>query len=252
MELESLLQFMEELLAVSSFPDYPGAANGLQVAGPSEVRRLAAAVDASQETFEAAAAAGADLLIVHHGIFWHGLRPLTGRRYRKVSTLIRAGLGLYAVHLPLDAHPELGNCILLARGLDLEVEGRFGAYEGEEIGWWGRCDGAGPVAFRERVARAVGGGPVRLLAGGDHPVRRVAVVTGGGGAFLEEAAERGMDALVTGEASHHAYVDALELGVHLFLAGHYATETFGVKALASRVSERFRLPWEFLDFPSGM
>lgn len=251
-ELEHLLQYLDGLLEVEGFPDYPGAANGLQVEAAGPVSHLAVAVDASQETIEAALEVGADLLLVHHGIFWQGLRPLTGRRYRRAQALIRGGVGLYSVHLPLDAHAELGNCVLLARRLELDVQGRFGQYEDREIGWWGLAREAEPASFREKVAGAVGGGPVRLLEGGSHPVRRVGVVTGGGASFLEEAARRGLDTLVTGEASHHAYVDARELGVHLVLAGHYATETFGVQAVATHLAERFDLSWDFLDFPSGL
>ena len=251
MELESLLQYVSELLNVPGHPDYPGSVNGLQVAGPDQVGHLAVAVDASSETVAAAVQARADLLVVHHGIFWRGLQPLTGPTFEKVAGLIRAGVGLYSVHLPLDSHPELGNSILLARALGLDVDGRFGMFEGAEIGWSGRVEECAPEAFRALVARAVGG-PARLLSGGDHTVRRVGVLTGGGGSFVAEAAARQLDALVTGEASHHAYVDAMELGVHVVLAGHYATETFGVKALAAHLAERFGLTWEFLDFPSGL
>lgn len=250
-DLELLIQFLDDLLGVADHPDYGGAANGLQVSGPSRVGHLAAAVDASEEVIEAAVSGGADLLIVHHGIFWHGLRPLTGRRFRKVAALIRGDVGLYSAHLPLDAHPEVGNCVLLARDVGIEVEGRFGSYEGAEIGWWGVVPEEPAGVFTDRVAGVVAG-PVRLLDGGDHAVRRVGVVTGGGGSFVEEAARRGLDTLLTGEASHHTYADARELGVHVLMAGHYATETYGVKALAERSSERFELTWEFLDFPSGL
>lgn len=249
--IESILQYAGDLLDIQEHPDYRGAANGLQVAGPDEVAHLAAAVDASEEVVHAAVDAGADLLLVHHGIFWHGLRPLTGRRFRKVAALIRGDVGLYAVHLPLDGHPDLGNCILLAQEVGLEVEGRFGTYEGADIGWWGRTEESSAAEFRRRVARAVDG-PVRVLSGGEHPVRTVGVVTGGGASFVEEAARRGLDALLTGEARHHVFGDAKELGVHVVLAGHYATETYGVKALGARLAERFGLTWEFLDFPSGL
>lgn len=249
--IESILEYLADLLAVDDHPDYGGAVNGLQVAGPREVGHLAAAVDASEEVIEAAVEVDADLLLVHHGIFWHGLRPLTGRRFRKVAALIRGEVGLYSAHLPLDGHETVGNSILLAGALGLDVKGRFGGYEGTEIGWWGRVDETTPAAFRDRVAREVDG-PVRVLPGGEHPIRRVGVVTGGGGSFVEEAARRGLDALLTGEASHHTFADARELAVHVLLAGHYATETYGVKALAARLADDFGVTWEFLDFPSGL
>jgi dinuclear metal center YbgI/SA1388 family protein len=251
MILEDLLQYLETLLGIAEHPDYPGAANGLQVDGPADVQRIAAAVDASLETIDAATAVGAQLLLVHHGLFWHGLRPLTGRRYRRVAALVRGEIGLYSAHLPLDAHPEFGNCILLARALGLDVQGRFGEFRGAPIGWWGTVSPSTPEAFLDHVRRWVGG-PARLLRGGDHPVRTVGVVTGGGGSFVDAAAGEGLDALVTGEAPHHTYIDALELGVHVVLAGHYATETYGVKALAAHLADRFDLTWDFLDHPSGL
>ena len=249
--LEHLLQYIDDLLGVRDHPDYPGAANGLQVEGPNEVAHIAAAVDASEETIVAAVESGADLLLVHHGLFWQGLRPLTGRRFRKVAGLIRGNVALYSVHLPLDGHPELGNCALLARELGIDLQGRFGIFENEAVGWWGQVEPTAPERFLQHVGAMVGG-PAQLLRGGDHPVRSVGVITGGGGAFLEDAARQGLDTFVTGEASHHAYVDALELGVHVILAGHYATETYGVKALASHLATRFGLTWTFLDCPSGL
>ena len=235
---------------MADHPDYATALNGLQVAGPDEVRHLCAAVDASEAAVDEAARRGADLLLVHHGMFWDGLRPLTGKRFRKLSRLIGSGVGLYSVHLPLDSHPEVGNCAILARRLGIEVQGRFGAYKGAEIGWWGTVD-ADREAFRETVEEAVAG-PVRLIAGGPERIRRVGVVTGGAGSMLGEAVTAGLDAFVTGEGSHHTFVDAHEDGMNLYYAGHYATETFGVRALAEHLGERFGLTWEFIDLPSGM
>lgn len=255
MQLESLLQYLDGYLGVTGHPDYPTALNGLQVAGPPErpVRRLAAAVDASEATIRRAVEAGADVLLVHHGLFWDGLRPLTGRRYRKVRALLEGGVALYSVHLPLDAHAEVGNSALLAQALKLDVEEGFARHESVTLGWLGRL--AEPLdreTFKRRVSAAVGDGHVTVLAGGPDRVQRVAVVTGGGGSFLNEAARAGADALVTGEGSHHTYVDAMELGVNVYYAGHYATETFGVQALCRHLAERFGLDWTFLDDPSGL
>ena len=250
MELERLVQYVDGYLGVAEHPDYDTALNGLQVEGPPQVSHVCAAVDASEATIEAAADLESDLLLVHHGLFWDGLRPLTGRRYRRVRRLVEAGVGLYAVHLPLDAHPEVGNCALLARALGLDVESRFGAYRGAPLGWWGTTDTDRP-GLVARVETAVGG-PVRLIPGGPERIRRVGVLTGGGGSFVSEAAREGLDAYVTGEGSHHTAIDAMEAGVNLLYAGHYATETFGVKALAAHLAERFGLAWEFLDHPTGM
>lgn len=251
-KLESLLQYTDGYLRVADHPDYPGAYNGLQVEGSDEVRHLVAAVDASEASIRAAAERGADLMIVHHGLFWGGARPLTGRLYRRVKPLFDHAVALYSCHLPLDAHAEVGNAALLGRHLGVSLEGRFGTYEGVPVGWHGTL--AGPLEVAALVARAeqVLAGPVRALPGGPERIERVGVVTGGGGSLVEEAAQLGLDAFVTGEASHHTYFDAAELGIHVLLGGHYATETFGVKALAAHLAERFDLTWEFVDLPTGL
>jgi dinuclear metal center YbgI/SA1388 family protein len=249
-EPELLFGFMDDLLGIPEFPDYGPAFNGVQVEGAGPIRRVGAAVDAGQAAVDAAGEAGMNLLLVHHGLFWGGTAPLTGRLQRKVASLIRSGTALYSAHLPLDAHPEVGNAAVLTRALGLDPGERFGRFEGVEVGFVAetledRDD------FRERVAGVVEG-PVRLIPGGPAQIRRVGVVTGGGGSFIREAAEAGLDALLTGEGAHHTYLDAMELGVNVFYAGHYATETWGVRALAGKLEAEFGLPWEFLDFPSGL
>jgi len=250
MKSESLFQYLDDLFDVEEHPDYGTALNGLQVEGPSEIAAIACAVDASEETIAMAARAGADLLLVHHGLFWSGLRPLTGRRFRKVRALIEGGTALYSMHLPLDAHPDLGNCALLAREIGMEPDARFARYDGAPIGWAGSFAGSRDALVRA-VEEAVAG-PVQLLDGGPERIERVGVVTGSGGSFLEDAADAGLDALVTGEGSHNSYVDAMELGVNVLYGGHYATETFGVRALSEHLADRFGLRWTFLDAPSGL
>lgn len=252
MKLESLLQYVDAYLGVSGHPDYRNALNGLQVEGPEEVRRIAAAVDASEQSIRAATEEAADLLIVHHGLFWEGLRPLTGPRLRRVRGLLDNDLGLYSVHLPLDAHPEVGNNVLLARALGLELHGRLGTYEGAPIGWWGALsDPVSVEALSAHAAEVLGGG-VHVIPGGPERVERIGVVTGGGASFVEEAAGLALDAMVTGEGSHHTHFEAMELGIHVLFGGHYATETFGVRALAAHLAERFDLEWVFLDLPTGL
>lgn len=252
MKLESLLQYLDEYLGVADHPDYSNALNGLQVGGPEDVRHLVAAVDASEASIGAAVDRGADLLLVHHGLFWDGLRPITGRRLRRVGPLIREGVGLYSVHLPLDAHPEVGNCALLARALGIELEGTFAGYEGVDIGWWGTLPEPLDAEGLQARCGQVLDGPAHLIPGGPPEIRRVGVVTGGGASFTAEAARRGLDALVTGEGSHHTHFDAMELGIHVLMGGHYATEVFGVQALAGHLAERFDLTWEFVDQPTGL
>jgi len=252
MKLESLLQYIDEYLAVGDHPDFPNALNGLQVGGPEEVGHVAVAVDASEASVAEAVRRGADLLIVHHGLFWQGLTPLTGRHLRRVKPLIEHGVALYSCHLPLDGHAEVGNSVLLARALDLEQLERFGGYKGALVGWHGRLpeplDLAGLTGRAERALAA----PVRAIAGGPERIDRVGVVTGGGTSMLEEAVALGLDAFVTGEGSHHTYFDAMELGIHLLFGGHYATETFGVRALGAHLADRFGLTCDFVDQPTGL
>lgn len=252
-KLESLLQYLDGYLELTTHPDYAPALNGLQVEGPGEIRRLAAAVDASEAAIGAAVENGSDLLLVHHGLFWDGLRPVTGRRFRKLKALLDGRVALFSAHLPLDSHPEVGNCALMARAMGLGLEGRFGAYKGTEIGWWGTLEAAlDPEGLRSLVSEAVEGGPVHLIPGGPDRVERIGVVTGGGASFVGEAVALGLDALVTGEGAHHTHFDAVEEGIHLCFAGHYATETFGVRALAAHLAERFDLEWSFIDQPTGL
>lgn len=249
-DLESIVQFCDELLGIPDFPDDARAQNGLQVEGTRPIRKVGAAVDASVQTIEAAVDHGADLLIVHHGLYWAGLKPLTERRYRRVAPLIRAGVALYSAHLPLDGHREIGNASLLASAMGLTVEGGFGSFQGSEIGVSATAE-----TTRESLRRALAtsvDGPARLIPGGPDDVRKIAVATGSGSSFLQEAADAGCDSLVTGEAPHHSYLDAMEMGMNLLLGGHYATETFGVRALARKVAERFGVETDFLHFPTGI
>ena len=248
--LRDLVTYLDGYLSIASIQDYPNALNGLQVDGPEDVARIAVAVDATAASIEAAIEAGAGLLIVHHGLFWDGNRPVTGRRYRRLKALMDARVALYAAHLPLDAHPEVGNNAVLARELGIDARGRFAPFQGAELGVWGELK----ITREALCARLdeVLGGRVKLIPGGPERIERVGVVTGGGGGFVAEAAAAGLDALVTGEGSHHTYFDATEGGVNLYYGGHYATETWGVRALAGHLEERFGLPWTFIDQPTGL
>lgn len=253
MKLESIVAYLNAYLSIDGYPDYPPAFNGLQVEGPSDVLRVAVAVDVSLATITEAVELGAQLLIVHHGLFWGGAAPLTGRRFERVRALMDGGLALYSSHLPLDAHAEVGNCAILAREIGLEPADRFGEYQGAAIGWSGRFDE--PQRLDElvlRVSGALGGGDVHVIPGGPERIERVGVVTGGGASFLEDAADRGLDALVTGEGPHHTHIDAMELGVHVLFGGHYATETFGVRAVGAHLAARFGIEWFFVDQPTGL
>lgn len=253
-DLESIVYFCDELLSTREVPDYGGAVNGLQVAATPgrTIGTVACAVDASEAVLHDAVRAGADLLVVHHGLFWGGGTPVTGPLYRKLRLLLRHDMAVYASHLPLDGHPEIGNGVLLAGAIGVSGRTPFGDFKGFRVGCMGTVDPCPPEALARRISAAVGGGPVRHISGGPERVASLAVVTGGGGGMIPEAAAAGVDALVTGEGAHHTFAQAHELGIHVFYAGHYATETFGVKALGRRLADHFGVEWIFLDHPSGL
>lgn len=250
-DLHEVAEYLDSFLGVSEVPDAPEAWNGLQVDSRSPVETVCVATDACLATIEQAAECGAQLLLVHHGLFWGEPIPITGRTYRRLKALLDADMALYSVHLPLDLHPKIGNNVLLARELGLTVEGRFGSWRGADgIGVWAAAD----LSLRElveRIQRACGQEP-RVLAGGPGHVRRVGIVSGGAGSLITEAHREGLDTFVTGEGVHHTYHDAMELGVNVVYAGHYATETLGVRAVGALLAERFGIDWRFLDHPTGL
>jgi dinuclear metal center YbgI/SA1388 family protein len=250
MELTELTAYLDGYLRVAEVPDAPQALNGLQLSNRGAVRRAAAAVDLCAATVRMAAEQGADLLLVHHGLFWGGLERLTGRAYRRVADLITHDIALYSAHLPLDLHPDVGNNAVLARQLGVSLRGQFGEEYGVRIGLWGEVDAPRSVLER-RLADVVGVTP-RLLAFGPEHAHRVGIVTGSAGSMIAQAAAAGLDTFITGEGAHHTFFDAEELGLNVLYAGHYATETVGVKALAEHLHARFALPWTFLDHPTGL
>jgi len=250
MQLADLVRWLDEYLRIADVGDDELALNGLQVENAGEITRIAVAVDACQAVFEMAAAARADLLIVHHGLFWSGLQPITGRHHRRVSTLIKNNIALYGAHVPLDLHPEVGNNAVLADKLGMTIEDWWGDYMGSEIAVRGQLN-TSVDELGQRLASILGGQP-KLLPGGSKRVQHVGIVTGAGGSMIAEASAAGLDTLITGEGKHHSYFDAEELGINVFLAGHYATETVGVQALGAKVAAEHGLPWSFLDHPTGL
>jgi len=248
--LHEISHYLNQYLRVSDVTDWDNAVNGLQVDNSGSVARLAVAVDACQATIDRAAELGADLLLVHHGLFWGGLEPLTGRHGRRVRALIRADIALYSAHLPLDLHEEVGNNAVLARLLGLRDIEQFGDVNGQPVGVVGRA-GLALAEFIERLARLLSVRP-HVIAAGPPTAQRVGVVTGGGGGYVKQALEAGVDTYISGEGSHHSHFDAEEWGVNLIYAGHYATETMGVRALGQRIGEVFDLPWDFIDHPTGL
>jgi dinuclear metal center YbgI/SA1388 family protein len=248
--LSDISDFIDAFLDIKNVSDSPNALNGLQLANLGHVAKIGAAVDAGEATFRKAAAEGIDLLLVHHGLFWTGLEPLTGALFRKVSLAIRADMAVYSAHLPLDVHPSLGNNALLAEALHLKNTQPFFFEKGQFLGL--KAPVSLPLDELVALVEKAVAGPVKIVRGGPEKVASVGVVTGGAGAGIHKAAQEGVDTFVTGEGPHWAAVAAEELGVNLLLGGHYATETFGVKALAAHVAEKFGLPWQFIDHPTGL
>jgi dinuclear metal center YbgI/SA1388 family protein len=251
--LADLTGYLDAYLRIREVPDEPNAVNGLQAENCSAtVSRIVAAVDASLATISAAAAESPTLLLVHHGLFWEGNLPLTDRRYRRVRALLDHDIALYSAHIPLDVHPEVGNNHVLARQLGLTGLAPFDSYRGIPLGVLGWLEPGVPRdEFVARIDRMLS---VRamLIPGGPEICSRVGVITGGAGSYIRAAHAAGLDAFVTGEGAHHTYFDAMELGINTIYAGHYATETVGVKALAEHLSMAFGLPWEFHDHPTGL
>jgi dinuclear metal center YbgI/SA1388 family protein len=254
--LARIAQHLDTLLSTAEVPDYPGAQNGIQVEHRGPVARCAVAVDASLRTIEGAAAAGANLLVVHHGLFWSGTQPLRGRFYERVRLLIEHDIAIYSSHLPLDLHPTLGNNPLFARALGLEPSGGFARFQTITVGVMGDADVAtSTLADRARnIAEQEGGSVVTIGVADRRRTRRWALCTGAGASSdtLRDAAAAGVDTLIVGEGPHHTGVEAQELGIAVIYAGHYATETFGVRALGAELERAFGLPWTFIAAPTGL
>ena len=246
MKLEEVVKYQNDLLRVAEFDDYPNALNGLQLENSGIVTKVAAAVDACEAVLRMAVESGADLLIVHHGLFWGGLQAVAGAHYRKLKLAIENNLAVYSVHLPLDAHPRSGNNVLLCNALGLpETRQPF-----LEIGFQVETE-IDRETLHRRIEQAVGG-IVRVAPGGPMIARRIGVVTGGAGGAIFKAAAAGVDTFITGEGPHWSFTAAEELNINVFYAGHYATETFGVQELAKTLQDKFGLPWQFLPHPTGL
>jgi len=248
--LNQLVDYCHDLLRIGEIADWPNALNGLQIENSGAVTKIGAAVDASTCTINAAIERGINFLIVHHGLFWPGLQPITGGRRRMLERAFKHDLALYSVHLPLDIHSVLGNNAQLARALGFENTEPFFEQKGQCVGLKVKAQ-----VSRAELARKLEhslGCPVKLFAAGPEQTETIALITGGAGSDIYAVVEEGIDTFITGEAPHWAAVAAEEIGINLLLGGHYATETFGVKALAAHLSDRFDLPWEFLDCPTGL
>jgi dinuclear metal center YbgI/SA1388 family protein len=247
---------LDALLRVRETPDYSQALNGLQVEHRGPVTRIAAAVDTSARTIRGAAEAGANLLLVHHGLFWGGLQPLTGRHYARVRLLLDHDIALYSAHLPLDAHETFGNSLLLARELGLRADAGFARHETIDCGVRGAADidTAELAARLGAFASSNGGSAVSSAMPAGRRTRSWAICSGAGVnvGTLGEAEALGIDTLISGEGPHWSAVDAEERGLVIIYAGHYATETLGVRALGDHLSATFGVPSSFIPSPTGL
>lgn len=249
-KLSEVVGYLERELRTAEIPDYSGAHNGLQLENASgEVTKVAAAVDASLEVIEEAVEKGADLLIVHHGMFWQGVRMLTGANYKKLKVAMDGGLAIYSSHIPLDIHSEWGNNSLLAKELGLNVDGSFMEWKGIRLGVAGQYSGNLSELCR-KIERVVG--PVKVSCQEDRPVGRLGIITGGAGSEVEAVHAAGIDTFLTGEGPHWSFPLAQELGFAVIHAGHYSTEIFGVKMLSSVLTSQFNVPNVFVDRPTGL
>lgn len=249
--LQSITELLDRTLSVADIKDAPMALNGLQVENNGFVSKVALAVDGSQKTVNAAIDAGADLLLLHHGIYWCGLRPMTGWFRKKVMSCLGHNLAVYAAHLPLDMHPTLGNNAGIAKALGLEDCQPEISYHGTMIGLSGFFGGT-VGELRDKYAAITGAGVTGVVHDPGAPAGRVALCSGSGGDEIYQVQAKGYGTYLTGEENHWVAYTAEDMGINILFAGHYATETFGVKALGKLLEERFALPSVFIDNPTGM
>src|SRR5260370_1462091 len=248
--LSEIVEYADEYLRIRKIEDWPNALNGLQIENAGRVTKIGAAVDISTRVLTAAASRHIDLLLVHHGLFWPGLQTVTGALHRQLKLAFENCIALYSAHLPLDLHPKVGNNAQLAAALGLRSTSPFFEEKGQLIGLKARVS-----ISREQLVRKLEkslGGKLTAFKFGPKQTRTIGIVTGGAGGEIYRVGQEKVDTFVTGEAPHWAAVAAEELGMNLLLGGHYATETFGVRALAAHLAKRFRLTWEFLDLPTGL
>ena len=254
--LVELARYADGLLETQNVPDYANAVNGVQFYNQSPIRKIVAAVDISTRTIQGTVASGANLLVVHHGMFWGGLEPIIGAHYRRVRMLIDADIAVYASHLPLDRHPTLGNNMLLAKELGLQPSAPFAHFENTFIGLCGESDieTAAIITSARGFARTRGGDVRTSLVQAGRRTRKWAICTGAGASAdtLREASTMGVDTLIVGEGPHWTSIHAEENDLVIIYAGHYATETLGVCALAQHLGEKYDLPWNFVSAPTGL
>ena len=248
--LSDIVSYTDRFLRIRDVGDWDNALNGLQIENSGRVTRIGAAVDVSTRVLTEAESRNVDLLVVHHGLFWRGLQPVRGALHRQLRLAFENDIALYSAHLPLDIHPRVGNNAQLVAALGLRSPRPFLEEKGQPVGVKVRA--SLPRGALVRKLQKALNGPVKIFDFGPKETRVIGIVTGAAGSEIYRVAEEKIDTFITGEAPHWAAVAAEELGLNLLLGGHYATEVFGVKALAAHLSKRFGVPWEFIDYPTGL
>ncbi|KYC44705.1 MAG: metal-binding protein [Candidatus Methanofastidiosum methylothiophilum] len=250
MELYALVNYMDDYLRVSEISDV--SINGLQIEGKKDVKKLCLGVDSSLEIFKETSKRKADLLLVHHGLIWGGLKSIRGLVKERISYLLEKDISLYAAHLPLDMHPEVGNNIGLIKILNLLDPEPFGAYHGIKIGFKGKYEKMKSVKEISKTLEKSLPAKVESFNFGPDKIKSVGIVSGCGGSAFEDCIKEEIDLFITGEPSHTIYHIAKEAGINLIFAGHYATEKLGVMALGKNIEEKFKIKTEFIDIPTGL
>ena len=241
--LQKIAAFCDKRTRRHEIKDFKGACNGLQFENKGVIQKVGASVDAGLIPFQKAVDRNVDLLIVHHGMYWSPLQPITGVKFQKVNTLLNGGLAVYSSHLPLDCHSEIGNNALLAKEIGLQPTGTFLDYEGTDIGLI--TEGISRLDLIEKLQKTFDGKLQSIEFGSEKP-NKIAILTGSGSSAVSELKRIGVDTLITGELRQNHYNQAQEGGLNLYLCGHYATEVYGVCALAKEISQKFEIPWEFI------
>jgi dinuclear metal center YbgI/SA1388 family protein len=248
--LSEIVSYTDRFLRIGEVGDWDNALNGLQIENSGRVTRISAAVDVSMRVLTQAAEKNVDLLVAHHGLFWPGLQPIRGALHRQLRIAFENDIAVYSAHLPLDIHPRVGNNAQLVAALGLKSSRPFLEEKGQPVGLKVRA--SLPRSELVRKLQKALNGAVKVFDFGPKQTRAIGIVTGAAGSEIYRVADENIDTFITGEAPHWAAVAAEELGMNLLLGGHYATEVFGVKTLAAHLSKRFRVPWEFIDCPTGL
>jgi len=249
MNILQLSKYLDELLDIHAIKDSDKAVNGLQVENTGDIKKIGLAVDLCMATIQMAIERNCDMMFVHHGMFWDGLQPVTGKRFEKLGAMLKGNLGLYSSHIPLDVHPVLGNNRTLADKIGLQCLEPFGEYGGIKIGLKGKIDRQTAKSLGKILEEKLGATPLVI---GDGNLETVGVVTGGAGDIVSQAIEEKLDCYITGEGANHNFHKAIEGNCVLILGGHYATETGGAQSVGKHLFEKFGIEYEFLDYPTGL